>query len=103
MPTSETLMPGLSHLIPNDVEGDELGLTRTDDPTPLYKLLDFDNDYWAGLYDGQCRKHRAEESVICEVLSQGAMTNEGVEVDVYEITSDILMAQILSTTSCTLV
>ena len=92
MPTSETLMPGLSHLIPNDVEDDELDLTETDDPIPLYELFDFNNDYWTRLYDGQCRKHLAEELVICEVLSQDAMTNEGVEVDVDEMTSDILMA-----------
>ena len=91
IPTSETSMPSLGHLIPNDAEDDELNLTGTDDPIPLYKLFDFDNDYWTRLYDGQCRKHLAEELAICELLSQDAMTDEGVEVDVDEMTSDILM------------
>ena len=90
-PPSETSMSGLSHLIPNDVEDDEADPTGTDDPIPLHELFDFENDCWVRLYDGQGKKRMAEELAVCELLSQDAMTDEGVEVDVDDMTSDILM------------
>ena len=91
-PASEMSTSGLSHLIPNDIKDNELDLASTDDPIPLHELFDFDNDHWTRLYDGQGRKHLVEELTVCELLNQDAMTEEGVEVDVDEMTSEILMA-----------
>ena len=85
-------MLDLSHLILN-IKGDELDLAGTNNPISLNELFDFNSDHWTRLYDSQGRKHLAEELVICELLSQDAMTDKGVEVDVDEMTSEILMAR----------
>ena len=93
LPTpSETSTSGLSHLILNDIEGDELGLAGANNPISLNELFNFNSDRWTGLYDSQGRKHLAEELAICEFLSQDAMTDKGMEVDINEIMSEILMA-----------
>lgn len=92
LPTFEISTSGLSHIILNDIEDDELGLAGTDNPIPLHELFDFSNDRWTMIYDSQGRKHLAEELAVCELLSHDAMTAEGVEVDVDEMTGEILMA-----------
>ena len=90
---SKTSTSGLSHLILNNIKGDGLGLAGTNNPISLDELFDFDSDCWTRLYNSQGRKHLTEELVICELLSQDAMMDKGVQVDVNEMTSEILMAQ----------
>ena len=91
-PPSETLTSGLRHLIPNDVADDEPDFTGTEDPIPLNNLFNFNNDHWVDLYNGHARKYLAEELSLCELLNQDAATDEGAEVDVDEMTGEILMA-----------
>ena len=43
------------------------------------------------LYDERAKKHLAEELELCELLNQDAATDEGAEVDVDEMTGDILI------------
>lgn len=88
----EISMLGLSHLIPNNLKDNEPDLGRTDDPILLHELFNYDSNQWTKLYGGQGRKHLEEELVVCELLSQDAVTDEGVEVNVDEMTSEILMA-----------
>jgi len=43
------------------------------------------------LYDKSAERHFAEELELCELLNRDAATEEGAEVDVDEMTGDILM------------
>ena len=88
---SETSAPGLHHLIPDDVASDEPTPTGTEDPIPLKDLFNFSNGRWVDLYNEHARKYLAEELALCELLSRDAATNGGAEVDVDEMTSEILM------------
>jgi len=91
-PPSGTSTPGLRHLIPDDTTDGEPEFTGTEDPIPLKDLFNFDNGRWINLYNGHARKYLAEELALCELLNQDAATEEGAEVDVDEMTGDILTA-----------
>ena len=91
-PVSETSASDLRCLIPDDTADDEPNFIGTEDSISLSDLFDFNNDRWVNLYDGYARSHLKEELAVCELLNQDAATDEGVEVDVDEMTGDILMA-----------
>lgn len=84
--------PGLCQLIPNDLIDDEPDFTGAESPISLKDLFDFNNDYWVDRYDKYARNHLTEELELCKLLNQDAATEEGAEVDVDDLTSDILMA-----------
>ncbi|KAF9791904.1 hypothetical protein BJ322DRAFT_1102438 [Thelephora terrestris] len=89
-PDSEAPVSGVRHLIPDDTTDDKLNFTGMDNPILLRDLFDFDNDHWVNLYDGFARNHLTEELALCKLLNMDAATDEGVEVDVDEMTSEIL-------------
>lgn len=91
-PASEASTSGLGHLIPNDSADDEPNFVGTENPISLDNLFDFDNNQWAKIYNGHAGKHLAEELALCELLNHDAATDEGAEVDVDEMTGEILMA-----------
>ena len=64
--------------------------SRTEASIPLKHLFDFQNNGWVDLYDGYARRHIKEELALCELLNQDAATDEGAEVDVDEMTGEIL-------------
>ena len=91
LPTSETSTSGLRHLIPDGTD-DEPGFDGTNSPIPLKNLFNFDTNHWANLYDECADKHLTDELELCELLNQDATTDEdAAEVDVDEMTSDILL------------
>lgn len=92
LPTdSEIMTSGLRHLIPKDAAEGEPELTGTESPIPLEDLFNFNNDSWINLFDGYARRHVAEELALCELLNRDAATDEGAEVDVDEMTEEILL------------
>ena len=90
-PPSGTSTPGLHHLIPDDTADSEPEFTRTEDPIPLKDLFNFNNSHWIDLYNGHARKYLAEELALCKLLNQDAAAEEGAEVDVDEMTGNILI------------
>ena len=89
--TPEMSTSGLRHLIPDDVEDSEQYYIVAHNPTTLSDLFDFNNDHWVNLYNEYAQNHLAEELTLCELLNQDAATDEGAEVDVDEMTGEILM------------
>jgi hypothetical protein len=90
--TPEDPTLGLRHLIPNEITGDEADLGgATDGPVSLKSLFNFDTRHWVNLYDEYAKKHLTDELELCELLNRDAATDEGAEVDVDEMTGDILM------------
>ena len=81
---------GLRQLIPNEVVDDGAGLTGTSSLIPLVDLFNFDVSHWINLYNKPAEKHFTEELELCELLNRDAATEEGAEVDVDEMTGDIL-------------
>jgi hypothetical protein len=71
---------------------DEPDLIGTEDSISLRDLFNFNDDHWVNLYDGYARSHLTEELAVCKLLNQDATMDEGVEVDVDEMTGEILMA-----------
>ena len=55
-------------------------------------LFDFNNDIWANIYDGYARKRLTEELELCELLNQDSDTDEGMKIDVDDMTGKILTA-----------
>ena len=82
---------GLRHLIPDDVEDSEPYHIGAHNPTTLSNLFDFNSDHWVNLYNEYAQNHLAEELTLCKLLNQDAATDEGAEVDVDEMTGEILM------------
>lgn len=85
---SET--PGLRHLVPGDAADDELDFTGTESPVPLRDLIQFNDNHWVKLYDGYARRHMEDELALCELLNQDSATDGGAEIDVDELTGEIL-------------
>ena len=90
-PTSKTSTSGLRHLIPNDTAENEPNYRGTTTPISLTDLFDFENIQWVGRYNGYAQNHLSEELELCELLNQDSAMEEGAEVDVDEMTSEILM------------
>ena len=90
--TSEASISGLRHLIPDsdDITDGEPTSSGARNPISLADLFDFGNVYWVNLYNSYAQKYLAEELALCELLNQDAATDEGVEVDVDEMTGEIL-------------
>jgi hypothetical protein len=89
---SEASGSGVGHLIPDDTADDEPNFTGTENPITLRDLFDFNSDRWVDLYDGFARNLLTEELALCELLNTDAATGEGAEVDVDEMTGEILTA-----------
>jgi len=83
---------GFRHLIPNNITDDEENFTGSEDPVSLRDLFNFDDDHWVSLYRETGQRQLDEELALCELLNQDAATDNGTEVDVDEVTGDILMA-----------
>jgi hypothetical protein len=81
----------LQHLIPDDIADDEPSPATASGSIFLTGLFNFDKKDWVSRYDGYAKQHLAEELNLCELLNQDAATDEGAEVDVDEMTGDILM------------
>jgi hypothetical protein len=90
-PTPGTSTSGLHHLIPDDIADSEPNFSRATHSISLRGLFDFDNDYWVNLYDRYARNYLTEELTLCELLNQDSATDEGAEVNVDEMTGEILM------------
>ena len=88
---SEASTFSIRHLIPDEAAGDEPSITRADGLISPEKLFNFDICHWVNLYDEHTKKNITEELELCELLNQDAATDEGAEVDVDEMTGDILM------------
>ena len=88
---SEALASGLRHLIPDETADDEPSFDEVDSSISLENLFNFNTCHWVNLYDKYAKKHLTDELELCELLSQDAATDEGAEVDVDEMTGDILM------------
>jgi len=89
-PTPETSTSGLRHLIPDDTADSEPNHRGTTSPILLTDLFDFDDIQWVGRYNGYAQIHLTEELELCELLNRDSATEEGIEVDVDEMTSEIL-------------
>ena len=57
----------------------------------LVELFNFHNNSWIDLYNEYASHHLAEELSLCELLNKDAATDEGAEVDIDEITGEILI------------
>lgn len=90
-PTSETSTSGLRHLIPDDTVDDDPNYRGTTSPVSLADLFDFEDIRWVSRYNGYAQNHLSEELELCELLNRDSATEEGAEVDVDEMTSEILM------------
>ena len=88
---SEILTSGLRSVIPNDTAEGEPEPTGTASPISLGDLFNFNDNSWINLFDGYARRHVTEELALCELLNQDAATEEGAEVDVDEMTEEILL------------
>lgn len=88
---SEASISGLRHLIPNEIADDEPAFNGTEGPISLESLFNFNTSHWINLYNECAQKHLADELELCELLNQDAATDEGAEVDVDEMTGDILL------------
>ena len=91
-PDSEVSASGIGHLIPDDATNEEPNFAGTENPISFRDLFDFSNDDRVNLYDGFARNHLTEELALCELLNMDAATDEGAEVDVDEMTGEILTA-----------
>ena len=91
-PLSEMSASGLRHLIPDDSMDGEPDFAGTENPISLRDLFDFNDDGWVNIYDGYARKRLTEELELCELLNRDSETGEGMEVDVDDMTGEILMA-----------
>ena len=90
-PSSEASASSFRRLIPDDITDDE-EVTGSEDPISLEDLFDFDNDRWVNLYC-ECGKRQSDKELeLCELLNRDAATDGDAEVDVDEMTGDILMA-----------
>ena len=91
-PTPEALELGIRHLIPNEVMDDWVSSAGTSGSIPLEDLFNFDVSHWINLYNTSAERYLAEELELCELLNRDAATADGAEVDVDEMTEDILTA-----------
>ncbi|KAF9647431.1 hypothetical protein BDM02DRAFT_3098174 [Thelephora ganbajun] len=57
----------------------------------LSQLFNFENDHWVKLYEECAKRSYEEELALCDLLNEDAETSDGVEVDVDEMTAEILM------------
>jgi hypothetical protein len=82
----------LRHIIPDDAaESESEFIGMAEGPISLVDLFDFNNNHWVNVYDGYAQRHVTEELALCELLNQDAATDEGAEVDVDDMTEDILI------------
>ena len=88
--TPDTSTPGLRHLIPGEVADDGTRFTGRNGSISLENLFNFSASHWVNLYDESASRHLAEELELCELLNRDAATEDGAEVDVDEMTGDIL-------------
>ena len=88
--TSESSTLGLHHLIPNDTTDNEPNYRGTTSSISLATLFDFKNLWWAGHYNRYAQNHLSDELELCELLNQDSATAESAEVDVDEMTGEIL-------------
>ena len=94
LPISDTLVSSFRHLIPSEITDDEQyfnELNEVGGPISLKNLFNFTAPHWVNLHDEYAKKYMADELELCELLNQDAATDEGAEVDVDEMTGDILM------------
>jgi len=60
-------------------------------PISLENLFNCNTLHWVNIYNQRAKKYMADELELCELLNQDTATDEGAEVDVDEMTGDILM------------
>ena len=89
-PTSEASTSGFRHLIPDETADDEPSSDKVENPIPLERLFNFNTFHWLDLYNGCAKRHAADKLELCELLNQDAATDKGAEIDVDEMTGDIL-------------
>jgi hypothetical protein len=82
--------PNLCHIVPNKVTDEGQQFTGREGSISLKDLFGSGGDCWIMLYDEYTRKHLDEELVLC-VLNQDSMTDEAAEIDVNELTGEILV------------
>ena len=82
---------GLHHLIPDEIPDNGEAFVGLRGEITLEELFNFDIDHWTNIYNGYAMTHLDEELELCELLNRDAATDsDGVEIDVDEMTSDIL-------------
>lgn len=88
---------GLRNLIPSPGEIEDSGPTLNeaggeDGPISLEDLFNFATADWINLHNDYAKKYLDDELELCELLNQDAETEGSAEVDVDEMTGDILMS-----------
>jgi hypothetical protein len=84
--------PSLRHLIPEEIINNRPEVAQKDGSIALRDLFNFESSRWINLHDESVSRHLAQELELCELLNRDAATEEGAEVDVDEMTGDILMS-----------
>ena len=92
-PSDSTSMSTLDFcsLIPTEVADGEGSVAGTNSAISLQDLFNFDNCHWTNIHEEYAKRHLADELEVCELLNKDAATENGVEVDVNEMTGNILM------------
>ena len=88
--TSNTSAPGLRDLIPDEITDDGTSIAGPNASISLEDLFNFSVGHWLNLYGESADRYLAEELELCELLSRDAATEGGAEIDVDEMTGDIL-------------
>ena len=86
----DTSTPSLRHLIPNETVDDGASLAGRNGSVTLENLFNFNSSHWVNVHDESVSGHLTDELELCELLNRDAATGEGAEVDVDEMTGDIL-------------
>lgn len=89
---SEISASGLCNLVPDELPDDEPYFSGTENPIPCKDLFDLNSNHWVEIYDKFAQKHLAHELSLCELLNQDATMDKGAEVDVDEMTGEILIS-----------
>ena len=89
--SASTSDPSLRHLIPTEATDSEPRNLETGSSVSLQDLFNFDECSWTNIYGEYAKRHLADELEVCELLNKDAATENSLEVDVDEMTGDILM------------